>query len=56
MYLDTYNIFFLALSDRHPVKFNNLDSKIKFTISSSVIKSFSSYTGPSLLGEFRRIG
>ena len=56
MYLDTYNIFFNALSYGRSVKGNNQDPERMGTIASSVLKLSSSYTDPYLLAEFSRIG
>ena len=55
MYLDTYIIFFNALSNGLSVKGNNQDSEITGTMESSVLNLSSSYTDPYLLSEFRRI-
>ena len=56
MYLDTYIIYFNALSYGHLVKGNSKYSERTSTITSSVLNFSPSYTGPSLLAEFSRIG
>ena len=55
MHLDTYRIFFNALSNGHSVKGNNQDSDRTDKTASSVLKLSSSYTDPYLLAEFNRI-
>ena len=55
VYLDTYNIFFHALSYVCSVNCYNQDSERTGKIASSVLKLYSSYTGPSLLAEFRKM-
>ena len=56
MYFDTYKIFLNTLSYERSVKGNNQDSERTGTISSSVLKLSSIYTGPYLLAEFSQIG
>ena len=55
MYIDTYRIFFNALSYASSVKGNNQDAEITSTIASKVIKLSSIYTEPFLLAEFIQI-
>ena len=56
MYLDTYKIFFNPISYGHSVLGNNQDLEITSTITSSVLKLYSSYKDPYLLAEFSQIG
>ena len=56
IYLDTYKIYFNALYYGHSIKGNNKYSERTGKIASSVLKLYSSYTGPWLLAEFSRIG
>ena len=56
LYLDTYRIFFNALSFfLRSVKGKNKYSERTGIIASAVIKLYSSYTGPNLLAEFSQI-
>ena len=56
MHLDTYTIFFNALSYAHSVKGDNFDAERTRTVVSAVLKLSSSYIDPFGLAKFRKIG